>query len=93
MNTVLHEKSVKTRKAHQCFACLRQFPVGSVMRAQANKSDDHGIYTVYSCDTCDKLMKALDLIDSDEMVYPEGCVAECLSSYQVETPEQLLLTI
>ena len=74
--TIISTKEVNTRKAHQCFACLRTYPAGTKMRRQVNVIDD--IYSVYSCQTCDTIMSEFrDLCeDPVEGWYPEGCVAE-----------------
>ena len=59
------------------------------MTSQTCKYDGR-IYTVYSCATCDLLMDSLDLMDDVEMIFPEGCVRECMAEYKVDSPEQLL---
>lgn len=91
---VLSEKIVKTKKPHFCFACSRSFPAGSEMKHQSNIFDgDFG--SIYVCATCQKLMdKASDyLYDDFEMVYPEDCVNEALSTVGYKTPEEWLQAI
>ena len=85
----LRFKRVKTRKEHQCFACLRLFPPGTEMMMQTCASND--IYTIYNCDTCDQLLTYYsDSFMDNEGLYPEGCVQEELSQSSAETPEALL---
>jgi hypothetical protein len=80
--TELQNKTVITKKAHQCFSCYRKFPAGTKMTYFA------GIYegnfsSIYWCDTCDSIF---DL--SPENEYESGFVDEMLEDGQ--TPEELL---
>lgn len=90
MSTLLHESLVTTRKRHRCFACLRPFEKGTKMLSQTCVGD--GMYTVYTCSTCRTLIDKMhdSIFDDCEMGYPEGCIRESLSSYNVTTPEELL---
>lgn len=73
----LREKSVVTRKEHQCFACLRVFAPGTKMNASINASSDHGIYTIYTCLDCNRITPDLreDIEESDGIIN-EGCILE-----------------
>lgn len=89
---VLSEKLVKTRKQHFCFACLRDFPAGSMLYYQRNV--DYGCFsTVYTCPTCQKLLSIAikELCDDDG--FPEGCVAEVIVEHGFDTPEEWLATL
>jgi hypothetical protein len=90
MATIISQKIVTIRKQHQCFACLRRFPTGTIMRSQVNDYD--GWCCAYSCQTCDKLMGDYNetFFDDADNVYPEGCVSEAMSSIGATTPEELL---
>ena len=48
---VLQEKMVKTRKAHYCSGCARQFPKGTEMQYQASV-DGGDFFSYYLCPTC-----------------------------------------
>jgi len=84
----IRRKIVKTRKKHQCFACLRFFEKGTEMECCTFKDDD--IYTVYTCEMCQELLSEFKdaFVDNDDR-FPEGCVHETLSEYDCETPEEL----
>lgn len=87
---VLNDKIIKTRKPHQCFACGRSFATGTIMRSQTHTYD--GIQTVYNCETCGVLMNEFNghFLDSDQNIYPAGCVYELYHDYKVNNPEDLL---
>jgi hypothetical protein len=91
MIEILLDKLVKIRKPRRCFACQRSFEIGSEMRRQVNKFDGD-LGTVYSCNTCDTLMKnhKAEFIDESEGVFPECCVRERFHEYKVKNPEELL---
>lgn len=42
---------IKTRKAHRCFGCCRDFPKGAMLTSATFK--DGSIYTLYTCDVCE----------------------------------------
>ena len=44
-------KQVKTRKAHQCFGCAREFPAGTFLYAKA-MFERGEIRTYYLCEVC-----------------------------------------
>ena len=94
---VISDKSVKTRKAHHCFACCRRFEKGTTMQTQVNTFD--GIQRIYTCGTCQELMLQFhDLFfDPDECVFPGECVSEYISESayarerEITSPEELLI--
>lgn len=88
---VLRDKTVKIKKTQRCFACLRKFEPGTLMRAQTNKQDGR-LCTVYNCETCGILMNKFSrhLIDDVENIYPEGCVCEMYDNMKVGNPEGML---
>ena len=55
MNTVLTEKIVRTRKPHNCWGCLREFPRGT--RMWLNVIDEKPLTTYYYCMTCTALLQ------------------------------------
>ena len=67
-------KNVVTRLAHQCFACLQTFPTGTEMNRSTNVSDGE-IYTIYTCKTCEKIIRYFDREDYNGC-FDEGCVLE-----------------
>lgn len=77
MDIIEHTRKVKTRKKHQCFACLGLFPKGAEMMVQVNNYDGQ-IGRVYSCLTCDEIMDKHKDVCYDEVdhVFREGCVRE-----------------
>ena len=84
---------VTIRKKHGCFACCRYFPIGTKMWSQTCKMDD--VYTVYSCETCHELTLNFKdyFIDEQEGSYPEACVCEVYSDFNVNNPEDLLVKL
>lgn len=83
--TCLSNKTVRTKKPHRCFSCLRLFPTNTKMNYWT------GIYendfsAVYSCMACVEIMNMRQ--DPDEDGFPEGYVKEMLDHN--ETPEMLL---
>jgi hypothetical protein len=84
---VLSDRNVVTRKSHMCFGCLRTFPKGMKMHYQTNIYDG-SFCAIYSCPTCDALMKYLE--PSDEG-YEEGFVDYELSYKGApKSPEDML---
>lgn len=82
MADTLKQKAVITRKAHQCFSCLRTFPPDTRMRYWVGVFE--GEFTaVYACATCIEIMNL-----SRDSEFPEGYVSDMLDTGQ--TPEQLL---
>ena len=91
---ILSEKTVTTRKPHSCFACFRDFPVGSKLVYQSNIIDgDFG--AIYVCETCHTLFKKAsdDLYDDFDGIFPEGCVSGALHENGHKTPEDWLKSI
>lgn len=70
MIKLLEDKKVKTRKPHKCHGCREDFKAGSSMYFQKCLTDDHGFYTVYTCESCDSIKKYYD--DWMQEGYPEG---------------------
>ena len=86
----LNDRTVKTRKPHQCFACLRQFPAGTDMRSTTIVDDESDMYTLYTCETCDDLIpKYKDVFADNDGGFPEGCVREVMPEFGCDTPEEL----
>lgn len=83
----ISDKIVKTRKAHKCNACGRDFPKGTTMRAQVNVYDY--MYIWRECPTCIELLSKYrsEFEDLDGFA-SELCVADALTDNQ--TPEDLL---
>lgn len=54
MNT-LSNKNVKTRKAHTCWGCAREFPKGTLM--QRIVKDEYGLCAYYWCRTCQEVIR------------------------------------
>lgn len=63
------------------------------MRVSTNV--DGEIWKTRNCMTCEKLLKNYkeEFIDSVDNVFPEACVADRLSEYEVSNPEDLLKTL
>ena len=87
---ILSDKTVKTRKKHNCSACGRVFDKGTQMRTQVNTLD--GIQTWRECPTCTELLSKYrsHFEDYDHTCY-ELCVNELLEKGQ--TPEELLYSL
>ena len=85
----LSRKTVKIRKKHRCLGCLRIFEPPSRMERSVFVYDD--IFAVYTCETCQCLLREFSdsFLDSDDR-FPEGCVFECMSDEDCESPEALL---
>lgn len=84
---ILSDKTLITRKAHNCSACGRVFPKGVKMRTQVNTFD--GIGTWRTCETCTTLLNEFpDCFDDGYGMFMGNCVDESLNRDQ--TPEQLL---
>src|ERR1700676_4548483 len=87
MFEIISDKNVKIRKPHKCIVCARRFEVGTIMHNQVNKYDS--IASVYTCETCQELIKCKFLLLNDENGYDSECFAE--SKYQDNfsgTPEE-----
>jgi len=84
----LSRKIVPIRKKHQCFACLRTFEPPTRMERATYVDDD--IFTVYTCETCQCLLREFSdsFLDCDDR-FPERCVSECVSDEDCESPEEL----
>ena len=87
MDTI-RRKIVKTRKKHQCSACLRWFEAGTEMESGTFKDDDD-IYTIYSCETCRELTSEFPDSFLNDDYFPEGCVNDELPEHDCKTPEEL----
>lgn len=68
MTRVFNCHEVKTRKPHNCFACGREFPKGTIMERQVVQNDKE-VYTIHLCSTCQEL---IDETLRDEEIYCEG---------------------
>lgn len=56
--TQIANKSVKTRKPHQCCGCRREFPKGATMWYTVGKwSDANGLICTYTCELCSEFAK------------------------------------
>ena len=95
---IFSDKTVKTRKPHECFACNRWFPKGTKMRRQVNNYDGD-MSSVYWCETCEKLCSEFhDLFfEAHDGIYPVGCTGDSQYYYRISeddnhkhTPEDLL---
>lgn len=86
---ILSDKTVTTRKAHICNACLREYPAGTRMRTQVNNSD--GIIIWRECPTCRELLSDhREKFKNDwDSLCNEGCVNEACEDKGL-TPEELL---
>jgi hypothetical protein len=93
---IISDKVVKTRKPHMCFGCGRKFEKGTTMNCQVNKHDGE-IHAVYSCETCQELMRDHGELfwDECEGFYPLLCVQEYISNtkYFKISPESLLFIL
>jgi len=85
----LSRKIVTIRKKHQCHACLGTS--GPPARMERIVFVDDDIFAVYVCETCQCLLHEFSdsFLDSDDR-FPEGCVFECMSDEDCESPEALL---
>ena len=85
----LSRKIVTIRKPHRCLGCLRIFEPPARMERSVFVDDD--IFAVYTCETCQDLLRECpdSFLDSDDR-FPEGCVRECMSDEDCESPEALL---
>jgi hypothetical protein len=70
-------KTVKIRKKQQCFACLETYETGTLLIRQVNVYD-HGIGTVYTCPTCEVILRENkeELMDPWDRSYAEGCLCD-----------------
>jgi|SRR6478672_113203 len=75
-NTTLSEKTVVTRKPHDCWGCGESFPPGSKLRYIFSIWQDEPC-SIYYCDLCDHLT---DIDDCDEG-YFEGDLAWTFAEY------------
>lgn len=90
----ISNKIVTIRKPHKCFGCYRKFEKGEGMRSQTCKYEG-SIYKVYSCQTCDTLMTEFEgfFLDTEERMFPEGCITQIYYDYKVNNPEDLLIKL
>lgn len=90
----ISNKIVTIRKPHNCFGCYRKFEKGEGMKSETcvNEGD---IYTLYSCQTCDTLMTEFEefFLDTEENMFPEGCITQIYYDYKVNNPEDLLFEL
>lgn len=61
MSTIIAERTVKARKDHKCFGCLKVIPKGMVHQADATV--DCGV--IFTCRMCDECLERMDLMDDD----------------------------
>lgn len=88
----ISSKTVKTRKKHDCLTCGREFPGGSIMRTETNINDD-GIFHVYICVTCQKLIGIIPELTDADGFYWELCTHYYITGNYEEpypAPEKLL---
>lgn len=84
---ILSQKTVTTRKTHDCNCCERSFPPKTQMETTTIVYD--GIYTWRTCPTCVQLIKSFPSEFEDlDGYFPQGCVREAL--WDDITPEDLL---
>lgn len=83
----LKNKPVTTKKEHQCFACYRKFPAGTMMISWSSIYEGN-FCNGYCCMTCEQIK---GVWDHDGEGYPEGFVADGLN--QGQTPEQYLIEL
>lgn len=69
MSKIIASKYVKTRKAHKCFGCAREFPAGSILKREAVEYDGT-VFTAYMCPTCE------DYLDSGDYTGDEFCFGD-----------------
>lgn len=90
----IRNSTVKIRKPHRCFACGRDFPVGTKMNCNVN-ADGGRIYSMYACETCEILMNEYSNYFDDACgIFYEDCVGDYLfyddETGVKKTPEELL---
>lgn len=51
MSEILSSRSVKTRTAHICFGCAREFPARAEMQREGI-ADNNTVFTAYLCKSC-----------------------------------------
>ena len=72
---IISSKLLKTRKAHQCWGCTKEFPTGSMLWCCVSK--DGEIIRTYWCETCQNVeYDPEDFIDGIEF----GAFAEEVKS-------------
>lgn len=83
-------QKVKIRKDRQCLFCFRVFPKGSEMLVQVCKSEGD-IYSVYSCETCQRLISAYPntFVDDCDNTIPQGITAEYAIEFGVSIDDLL----
>lgn len=89
MIEVISDKDVEIRKSHRCIVYNRKFDPPTLMHCQVNIYDV--IQSIYSCMTCQSLIKDEFLLLNDENGYDAECLQE--SMYQDNfkgTPEEYL---
>jgi len=84
----LSRKMVTIRKKHQCHACVRIFEPPARMERGTYVND--GIYVLYICETCRCLLNEFpdSFLDGNDE-FQQGCVMECMSDEDCESPEDL----
>ena len=55
MSEILSSKIVKTRTAHNCFGCAREFPIGTKMLKEG-VLDSNKVFSCYLCETCQTIV-------------------------------------
>ena len=71
----LRDKKVKTRKPHECFACLEIIPIGAEVDCQTCADDT--IYSLYTCEECQSLLEKYpdNYFDDIDDTFEHGCIA------------------
>ena len=75
MSDIIDERTVKTRKPHQCFGCREVIPTGSTV-LRSTIVDGGEIYATYLCDDCVEFNKTLPSDYWMDGCYYEGDLAE-----------------
>jgi hypothetical protein len=65
-------KTVKTRKSHQCHACLKTIPAGTVCENTTGRDDD--FFNIYIHIECQKILDADPDKYLEDEVFKEGCL-------------------
>jgi hypothetical protein len=88
--TVLDDRVVTNRKAHQCFACQQSSHKKEKMRVTTIVHDE--IYRVRACMPCNELLKnhKEHFIDEVDFTFPEACVVDRFADFKVKSSKELL---
>lgn len=82
----IRRETVKTRKDRYCFCCARFIEKGSMMYVSVNRSNDHGIYSIYTCLDCERILPDLrDDIEESDGTINENCILNDFNFSDYET--------